>query len=57
MDIGQGFSVDLAAGVSFYPKDGVNVFGLLQSAQGNMLSEASEEASSDDNIVDFSPRA
>jgi diguanylate cyclase (GGDEF)-like protein len=56
LDIGQGFSVDLAAGAAFYPKDGTTAFALLQSAQRNMRSEASEEDSSDDNIVDFSPR-
>jgi len=54
---GQGYSVELTAGISFYPKNGVTVFGLLQSAQESMRSAIGEEASSDDNIVDFPPRA
>jgi diguanylate cyclase (GGDEF)-like protein len=56
VDMGQRFSVDLKAGAAFYPKDGVTVFGLLQSAQESIRSEASEDDSSDDNILDFIPR-
>ena len=39
----QGYSVELTAGISFYPKNGVNVFGLLQSAQESMRSALGEE--------------
>ena len=56
LEIGKGLSIDLKTGVAFYPKDGLTVFGLLQSAMENMRSGDSEEASSDDNILDFSPR-
>jgi len=56
VDIAQRFSVDLKAGAAFYPKDGATVFGLLQSAQESIRSEASEDGSSDANILDFIPR-
>jgi diguanylate cyclase (GGDEF)-like protein/putative nucleotidyltransferase with HDIG domain len=52
----QGFSVDFAAGVSVYPKDGTTVFALIQSAQKNIRTDFHEAADANNNVVDFSPR-
>jgi diguanylate cyclase (GGDEF)-like protein/putative nucleotidyltransferase with HDIG domain len=55
--VGQNFSIDCGAGISHYPKDGSTIFGLLQSAQENLKTSASEPDSGDSNVVGFFPRA
>jgi diguanylate cyclase (GGDEF)-like protein len=53
---GSGFSIDLKAGISSYPKNGTTVFSMIQSAQENMRSSSKQEITADGNVIDFSPR-
>jgi diguanylate cyclase (GGDEF)-like protein len=53
---GQNFPIDCQAGVAAYPRDGVSVFALLQSAQKNIGTFAEESIPQDGNVVGFPPR-
>jgi diguanylate cyclase (GGDEF)-like protein len=54
---GQNFSIDCSAGISIYPKDGTSISTLLQSAQDSRKINISESALSDENVVNFLPKA
>jgi hypothetical protein len=40
-----------------YPRDGINIFALLRSAQKSVETRAEETASPDSNVVGFPPRS
>lgn len=52
----QNIPIDCQAGTASYPRDGITVFALLQSAQKNIRGFAEETVSQDGNVVGFSPR-
>ena len=54
---GQSFPIDCQAGIASYPRDGITVFALLQSAQKNIRTLAEEIVLQDGNVVGFPPRA
>jgi diguanylate cyclase (GGDEF)-like protein/putative nucleotidyltransferase with HDIG domain len=54
---GQNYSIDCQIGMASYPRDGINIFALLNSAQKSVEARAEETASLDGNVVEFPPRS
>jgi diguanylate cyclase (GGDEF)-like protein/putative nucleotidyltransferase with HDIG domain len=54
---GQNYSIDCQIGMASYPRDGINIFALLRSAQKSVEARAEETASPDGNVVEFPPRS
>jgi diguanylate cyclase (GGDEF)-like protein len=54
---GQNYSVDCQIGIASYPRDGINIFALLRSAQKRIEAHAEETAVLDGNVVGFPPRS
>ena len=54
---GQNYSIDCQIGMASYPRDGINIFALLRSAQKSVEARAEETASPDSNVVGFPPRS
>ena len=53
---GQNFSIDCNAGIASYPRDGITIFALLQSAQSNTAMTEEQAFSQDNNVIGFQPR-
>jgi diguanylate cyclase (GGDEF)-like protein len=53
---GQNLAVDCQAGIASYPRDGITIFALLQSAQKNIGAFEEEILAPDNNVVGFQPR-
>ncbi len=54
---GQNLSLDCQTGIASYPRDGITIFALLQSAQKNTETHSDESILPDNNVVGFPPRA
>jgi diguanylate cyclase (GGDEF)-like protein/putative nucleotidyltransferase with HDIG domain len=53
----QNYSIDCQIGMASYPRDGINIFALLRSAQKSVQARTEETASPDGNVVGFPPRS
>jgi diguanylate cyclase (GGDEF)-like protein len=54
---GQNLAVDCQAGIASYPRDGITIFALLQSAQKSIGGYAETAPAQDNNVVEFQPRS
>ncbi len=54
---GQSLALDCRTGIASYPRDGITIFALLQSAQKNTGASPDEIISQDHNVVEFQPRS
>ncbi len=54
---GQNYTIDCQIGMASYPRDGINIFALLRSAQKSVEARAEETASLDSNVIGFPPRS
>ncbi|MBN1571007.1 MAG: HD domain-containing protein [Acidobacteria bacterium] len=52
----QSVLIDCQVSIASYPRDGITVFALLQSAQKYIKATSQEIASQDGNVVGFTPR-
>jgi diguanylate cyclase (GGDEF)-like protein len=54
---GQNLTVDCQAGIASYPRDGITIFALLQSAQKSIGGFTETALAQDNNVVEFQPRS
>ncbi len=54
---GQNLAIDCQTGIASYPRDGITIFALLQSAQKNTGAFSEEILFQDHNVVGFQPRS
>jgi diguanylate cyclase (GGDEF)-like protein/putative nucleotidyltransferase with HDIG domain len=54
---GQSYSVDCQVAVASYPRDGINIFALVRSAQTSIEAQTEEIHAPDSNVIGFPPRS
>jgi diguanylate cyclase (GGDEF)-like protein len=53
----QTYAIDCQTGIASYPRDGITILALLQSAQKSAASSEEVAPAQDNNIIGFPPRA